>query len=91
MEPDEHGIFEIRIEAGSWHAALGHVFDAVSASGMMTTSPLPSTLGCRSTIATALDGHRPKPRVDSVIPVMPVDADSQMSSMSAGLVLAVAT
>jgi len=37
---------------------------------------------------------RPKPRVDSVIPVMPVDADSQMSSMSsmsAGLVLAVAT
>ncbi len=45
MEPDEHGIFEIRIEAGSWHAALGQVFDAVSASGMMTTSPLPSTLG----------------------------------------------
>ncbi len=34
---------------------------------------------------------RPKPRVDSVIPVMPVDADSQMSSMSAGLVLAVPT
>lgn len=45
MEPDEHGIFEIRIEAGSWHAALGQVFDAVSASGMMTTSPLPSALG----------------------------------------------